>query len=353
MSRRGFTLIELLVVIAIIAILVGLLLPAVQKVREAANRMSCTNNLKRLALGAHMFANDKGMFPPGNNIDKTGNTAAKISAAVATYGNPAPIGGYTTWCIELLPYIEQADTYQAYSRWRYANGSNSTLTSFINNWATTTSPCAQVYKVFLCPSDVPDTSTVVEDDGAVAGGANFYAMTSYRANGGSVFPNFGFPAAAPLSNGPFFVNSMTRFADVTDGLSNTLLLGERNNLEPFWATFVNGDSSFQVGQDPNNGNGAAPFSFDNGVWSYNAPSAYTCAPFNYMLPADAATTNTYSTTQGGIYYNNRVFDFGSLHTGGANFAFCDGSVHFIATTVNAVTFNSLGCMNDGGVVGAY
>ena len=178
-------------------------------------------------------------------------------------------------------------------------------------------------------------------------------MTSYRANGGSVFPNFGVPASAPLANGPFFVNSTTRFADVTDGLSNTLLLGERNNLEPLWATFVNGDSSFQVGQDPNNGNGtAAPFSFDNGVWSYNAPSAYTCAPFNYMLPADA-TTNTYSTTQGGIYYNNRVFDFGSLHTGGANFAFCDGSVHFIATTVNAVTFNSLGCMNDGGVVGAY
>src|SRR5580698_4309449 len=120
MKRRGFTLIELLVVIAIIAVLVGLLLPAVQKVREAAARMSCSNNLKQLGLATHMFNDTYKMLPPCNNIDKTGNSATKVAAGVATYGPSAPIGGYTTWAIELLPFIEQGNIYKNYSRWRYA-----------------------------------------------------------------------------------------------------------------------------------------------------------------------------------------------------------------------------------------
>lgn len=345
MSRRAFTLVELLVVIAIIAILIGLLLPAVQKVREAANRMTCENNLKQLALAAHMFHHDNGVLPPGNDIDKAGNSASRISAAIATYGPPAPVGGYTTWAIELLPYVEQPSIYNQYSRWRYANGSNSTLASFTNNWGTQTSPCARVLNILICPSDVPDVRTIVEDDGAVAGGANFYSQTSYRANGGSVFPNFGFPAGAPFANGPFYVNSRIAFSNITDGLSNTLLFGERNNVEPYWTGFIAGDGNFQVG--------TAPITYDNGVWSYNAPTAYTCAPFNYQLPPDAASTNTWSTTQGGIYYNNRVYCYGSSHTGGANFALCDGSVRFISSTVNAVTFNSLGGINDGTVAGTF
>jgi prepilin-type N-terminal cleavage/methylation domain-containing protein/prepilin-type processing-associated H-X9-DG protein len=344
--QRAFTLIELLVVIAIIAALIGLLLPAVQKVRETANRMSCTNNLKQLALAAHMFHDTHKVLPPGSNADKTGNTATNISNAIAVYGPPAPIGGYTTWAIELLPYVEQNSIYAQYSRWRYTGGQSGTLGSFTANWATTSSPCAQVIKTFLCPSDVPEVSKPVEDDGAVAPGppsANWYGLTSYRANGGSINPNSGIVAVGPKANGPFCLNSAVPFTRISDGLSNTILLGERNNFEPLWVPFIAGDGSFQVGQ--------APFAYDNGVWSYNGPQGYTNSPFNYVLPADAAITNTWSTTQGGIYYLNRVYCYGSLHAGGANFAFCDGSVQFLATTINPVTFNNLGAMNDGNTIG--
>src|SRR5205085_3167048 len=133
--RSGFTLIELLVVIAIIGVLIGLLLPAVQKVREAANRMSCTNNLKQMALACHMFNDTYKVLPPASNVDKTGNSAARIQAAIAVYGPSAPVGGYTTLFVEVLPFIEQNNAYGQYSRWRYANGSNSTLGTFTANWA--------------------------------------------------------------------------------------------------------------------------------------------------------------------------------------------------------------------------
>src|SRR5262249_24614992 len=99
--RRGFTLLELLVVIAIIAILIGLLLPAVQKVREAANRMVCTNHLKQIALAAHNYHDDHGQFPPGGRLppDVGG----------------VPIGRTNLW-VELLPYIEQDNLYRRWDR---------------------------------------------------------------------------------------------------------------------------------------------------------------------------------------------------------------------------------------------
>ena len=87
--------------------------------------------------------------------------------------------------------------------------------------------------------------------------------------------------------------------------------------------------------------------------SLDPQQGYTNSPFNYVLPPNAATTNTWSTTQGGIYYNNRVYCYGSLHGGGANFAFCDASVQFISATINPVTFNNLGAMNDGNPIAPY
>ena len=110
---RAFTLIELLVVIAIIAVLIGLLLPAIQKVRAAAARISCTNNLKQLGLASHNFYNANNRFPPGYNYDPNGKSNA--ATVIALYGTPAP-GGYTDWCVELLPYVEQDNIYNKFDK---------------------------------------------------------------------------------------------------------------------------------------------------------------------------------------------------------------------------------------------
>src|SRR5215204_4070354 len=108
-ARRGFTLIELLVVIAIIAILIGLLLPAVQKVREAANRMKCSNNLKQLGLGLHNYQTTNGYFPPGAVTSSTaaGPTRLRQKLGITTPSNHS-------WSVFLLPYIEQDNLAKQY-----------------------------------------------------------------------------------------------------------------------------------------------------------------------------------------------------------------------------------------------
>src|SRR5262245_48560033 len=128
-KRRGFTLIELLVVIAIIAVLVGLLLPAVQRVRETANRAKCLNNLKQQAIAAHHYHDGAGRFPTGGHI--------------SDFVGARPTGGRTLW-VELLPYFEQDNLYKKWDD--YDNRNN------VAGGRTATS--AQVIKILVCPSDL-------------------------------------------------------------------------------------------------------------------------------------------------------------------------------------------------------
>src|SRR5437762_4582979 len=186
-SRRGFTLIELLVVIAIIAILIGLLLPAVQKVREAANRMKCSNNLKQLGLAAHIYHDTHQHLPPG-------------------IGYYPPAGGaFGTYFFHLLPYLEQDNLYRsALGPVPFPPPDGPTTVYYPGN----NNVFSQRVAVFLCPSDPS-----VGSDGVVTlNGAPFGAST-YAPNAMVVAPN-----------GP---QGKARIADITDGLTNTILHAEK------------------------------------------------------------------------------------------------------------------------------
>jgi prepilin-type N-terminal cleavage/methylation domain-containing protein/prepilin-type processing-associated H-X9-DG protein len=196
--RRAFTLIELLVVIAIIAILIGLLLPAVQKVREAAARLKCSNNLKQLGLALHGYHDANGHFP----------------APRGTH-TPAPLfTEFRGWMCEILPYVEQDALYH----------NMYTTPWYVGFFATYNTPV----NVFLCPSD-PRTLTAVP--------AGNGALTSYVGVTGSdndVNLQFNGP-----TNGIFDIASRgTRLTDIADGASNTLMTGERpptaNLFEGWW-----------------------------------------------------------------------------------------------------------------------
>jgi prepilin-type N-terminal cleavage/methylation domain-containing protein len=186
-GRRGFTLIELLVVIAIIAVLIGLLLPAVQKVREAANRLKCANHLKQLGLALHNYHDSKGSFPPGVVSDTSDLRNGKHSGLVF-----------------LLPYLEQQPLYDRYN--------------FAVSWKDPANVALAQTRVplFLCPSAPGD----VPQDGGFPGAPTDYAFSkgaqAYLCRHGSIRPG----------SGLFDVNSARRIADIRDGTSQTFAMGE-------------------------------------------------------------------------------------------------------------------------------
>jgi prepilin-type N-terminal cleavage/methylation domain-containing protein/prepilin-type processing-associated H-X9-DG protein len=275
-GRGAFTLIELLVVIAIIAILIGLLLPAVQKVREAAARMKCSNNLKQLALAAHNYHDSNGNFPSSDP------QAPGILSFTFTY-NPDLF-------VKLMAYFEQDNLYRAYTA--------------------TARPSADVKRalvpIMLCPSDATQPTYVYF--------GTEYAISSYGGNAGT-----GPTASFNSINGMFFGQSKVRITDVTDGTSNTFLFGERYHKD-------------------RGGYAIEPW----GRWIYPSDRRdvlmTTGAPLNY----DTADPPN-STTQ-------RLAAFGSGHSGGANFAFVDGSVHFVSRSIDLTTYQSLSTRNGGEVI---
>ncbi|MFO0822521.1 MAG: DUF1559 domain-containing protein [Gemmataceae bacterium] len=197
--RTGFTLIELLVVIAIIAVLIGLLLPAVQKVREAAARSKCANNLKQIGLALHNYENANGRFPPGYRDTRPDN-------------QPGPGWG---WHVFLLPFAEQAGLHAQIDpdHTLFGNGSDTTVPT-----PQTITPLA----VFRCPTD-PGPPTNANFDG--------HATASYRGVGWSRPQTAPGPKGLMITNidnpnGVLYRNSRTQIADVTDGLSNTLFVAE-------------------------------------------------------------------------------------------------------------------------------
>jgi prepilin-type N-terminal cleavage/methylation domain-containing protein/prepilin-type processing-associated H-X9-DG protein len=318
--RRGaFTLIEVLVVIAIIAVLIGLLVPAVQKVREAANRTQCSNNLKQLALAAQNHHDAKRKFPNGVH---------PVEAIGGRYANG------TCWEVELLPYFEQDNLK---NRWDY--------TDFRNNVAEgMNATTAQVLQVLLCPSDLlPERVHFVDvtpQFPQYAYASGFYGMSSYGGNAGKWSGN------GPLAtrDGIFFQDSSIRIRDVTDGTSSTFLFGERSHLDPeFDRLALAFDPVFYpLGKE---GKWAAVYATSGGSIVERLLS--TPVPINYRVPAGISAEEFLASTGA---ENKRLRAFGSGHPGGANFAFVDGSVRFLSDQTELATLQALSTRAGGEVI---
>jgi prepilin-type N-terminal cleavage/methylation domain-containing protein/prepilin-type processing-associated H-X9-DG protein len=298
MKRRGFTLIELLVVIAIIAVLIGLLLPAVQKVRAAASRIQCANNLKQLGLAAQNYHGVSERFPAGVNIP-VGTASGMLFPTNALYtsgkvGQAPEPNQFISWAEALLPFIEQ-DNLQ--------KNLNLTGNQYVNCLGPN-SVGAQVIKILICPADnLPSPVSTY-----TTGGQTYYfGMNSYGGNGGT-FSWYVDPQYYSV-DGVFYINSKVRIGDIQDGSSNTFLFGERYHKDPVYTDIQTlggwAWANYLAGQD---------YLFSTRV------------PINYQIPPGTTLTTAVS--------DPRVCAFGSGHSGGANFCFADGSVRFLTLTSN-------------------
>lgn len=351
-GRSGFTLIELLVVIAIIGVLIGLLLPAVQKVREAANRMSCTNNLKQLALAALNYENTySGM--PHNAITKNNNQQPYIPWAQGTVAAPGQTSGTQGRCsglVPLLPFVEQNNV--------------SPLYIFNVDWSDptqNTSVLTQTFKLFRCPSS-PVSGPVSYDVSWIIGGNNGFAppnapgsktnilgaavyqspntrtisgyvsdyagatqvKTTKDAIGAEIaYANTLVAAALPgiPSKGAMRQNGPTFISEIMDGTSNTVLYSEAAGRDALYQT----DRSRQ----------ALPAGTTGPIW---------CDSDNRITVTGTTPAGVVPKTNDGtcaINCNNQNGDIYSFHSGGANAAFCDGSVRFLQQNISIVAMAAM------------
>lgn len=287
--RNGFTLIELLVVIAIIAMLIALLLPAVQQAREAARRTQCRNNLKQIGVAMHNYHETAQMLPPG----WIGVTSGQVD-----------VGGVNgwSWASRLLPQLDQASLYNTIN-FDVAVGSASNL-----------APRTKVLAVYRCASDVgPEKWTI-----PVAGGSTPLADVAAASYSG-VFGtdeiedcNGLTPGSACTSDGAFFLNSQVRFADIRDGLSTTLLVGERvTRSESGW------------------------------LYTWTGVISGGENPIVRILGDTDVTPNKNLI---------RMDEFASYHKDGSQFLFGDGSVKFISTSIDLTVYRALASRDKGEVV---
>jgi prepilin-type N-terminal cleavage/methylation domain-containing protein/prepilin-type processing-associated H-X9-DG protein len=307
---RAFTLLELLVVIAIIAVLVGLLLPAVQKVREAANRAACANNLKQMGLACHSYHDNLESFPAGYLFSGSTGSGPPPPPGVQRLVRPPPTAfvqpnspGWS-WAALLLPYLEQTPLAQQIHHDLPVEGPSNLA------------PRLTLLSIYTCPSDRSTGVFTVYTSAnqPLAQGAT----NSYAGCFGALTPP---PNAPDTGSGIFYRNSAVRMADVTDGLSSTLAVGERGAFftQTPWAGVMTGGTA------------------------RTTPGAPV-----YTSVIEPAPTMTLAYCKRALHDpNSEPYDFFAPHQGLCQFLFADGSVHPLGTSTSTTVLMALATRGGG------